>query len=63
MRSIAQARVDLDFIEPDQQESFCWSANPEVRRILDVIVDILGREYIRIAGEHPEHFEKKGEIS
>ena len=39
-----------------QQESFVWTDNPHVQKLLDVVAFIIADEYIQIAKQNPDVF-------
>lgn len=45
-------------LDPSKEASLSlsWKENPTTKRVLDVIVSILVKEYIQIAKENPEIF-------
>ncbi len=40
-----------------QQESFAWTDNPHIQKLLDVVASIIADEYIQIAKQNKDIFE------
>ena len=39
-----------------QQESFVWTDNPHIQKLLDVVASIIADDYIQIAKQNPDVF-------
>jgi len=44
----------------DLRNTLLWTDNPDIRKLLDVIADILANEYIEVAKNNKEVFETGG---
>ena len=46
-----------------QQERLTWTDNPDVQKLLDVVVSILAEEYIEVARRNPDVFSSGAETT
>ena len=56
MQNTAIREIHRDCETKSRQKNFGWSENPDVQKMLDVVVSILAEEYIQIAKENPDVF-------
>ena len=61
MSFLATEKIDNDPKTTVLQESFDWTENATIQKLLDVMVSILADEYIKAAKQNPEIFKNNGD--
>lgn len=59
MNNLVPSRAEKKTEETNKNISLKWIDNPEVQKLLDVMISIIAEEYIEIASHNPDIFKKK----
>jgi hypothetical protein len=52
----------IDTKKDDLEDSFTWRANPDVQKLLDIVVNILVNEYVQTVRKNPTLFSTSGDL-
>jgi hypothetical protein len=52
----------IDTKKDDLEDSFTWRANPDVQKLLDIVVNILVNEYVLAVRKNPTLFSTSGDL-